>query len=365
MYIPHFEITNKILRQIGIIEACREVIENAPLIPAYEKKFKDDLVVRTVHHATHLEGNDLTFDEAKRVIEGKVVTANERDIQEVINYRNVLRYLSELENQVEESKQFIFKENHLTRIHYLVVEKIIPKSQAGHFRQEEVVLKNSSTGEVVFRPPPALEVPYFLAEFFDWLNQAENQEIHPVICSGVSLYLLYSIHPFTEGNGRTARGFASLVLFTKGYNVRKLFSLEEFFDSHSEDYYQALAKTDQTHSQIFQRDLTSWLEFFSLALGSELSRLKEVVKDLSVDGKLKELLGGKQITLSERQVRLMDYLAEYGQIKMIDAKGIVPMVSEDTLLRDLQDLIKKGILRKKGTTKSAIYILRIKRGKEE
>jgi len=361
MYFPKFEITNKILINIGIIEACKEIIENAPLVPAYEKKFKDEVTARTVYHATRLEGNELSLAETQRIIEGGKATGGERDVQEVINYRNVLKYLEEISREAQKDQTFIFTQNHLLKIHSLVTERIIPKNETGHYRQKEVVLKDSLSGEVVFHPPPALEVPYYLDEFLNWLNKVKNEEIHPVLVAGISLYLLYSIHPFVEGNGRTARGFASLILFVKGYDVRRFFSLEEYFDAHSEDYYQALEKTDQTHSQIFQRDLTPWLEFFTLALASELSKLKETIKDLSVDGKLKQLLGGKQVQLSERQVRLMDYIAETGQIKMTEAKEIIPMVSEDTLLRDLHDLIKKGILKKKGTTKKAIYILRIKK----
>jgi len=361
MYLPRFEITGKILKNIGVIEACKEVIENAPLIPAYEKKFKDEVTVNTIHHATKLEGNDLSLGEAQKIVEGKNVVGNEREIQEVINYRNVLRYLEEIGKEAEKNPAFVFKESHLQKIHSLVVERIIPKNQAGHYRQQEVVLKNSSTGEVIFRPPPALEVPYYLTEFFDWLNQIKDEETHPVLTSGISLYLLYSVHPFVEGNGRTGRGFATLVLFAKKYDVKKLFCLEEYFDANSEDYYQSLMKTDKTHPKIFQRNLTLWLEFFCLALASQLTRVKEAVNQISVDGKLKDLLGGKQVTLSERQVRLMDYLADYGQIRMPEAKEILPMVSEDTLLRDLQDLIKKGILKKRGATKKATYILRTKK----
>ena len=93
MYLPKFSITNKILRNIGLVEAGREVIMNAPLVPAYEKKFREEAIVRTVHHGTHIEGNELNFSEAERVLKGQPVVARDRDIQEVINYRNVLNYL--------------------------------------------------------------------------------------------------------------------------------------------------------------------------------------------------------------------------------------------------------------------------------
>lgn len=367
MYFPRFEITNKILRNIGTIEVCKEVIENAPLIPAYERKFKDDVVIRTVHHATHLEGNDLSLEETKKIVEGGKVVAGERDIQEVINYRNVLKYLDDLGVQAEKDQAFLFKENHLLKIHSLVVDKIIPRVGAGHYRNAQVILKDSVTGAVVFRPPPVLEVPYYTGELLSWLNNSDKEGIHPVFLSAISLYLLYTIHPFTEGNGRTARGFATLVLFAKKYDIRKLFSLEEFFDAKSEEYYQALLQVDNSHQQIFQRDLTPWLEFFTLSLANQLSRVKEIIKKISIDNKLRNALGGKQIALSERQLRLMEQVEEYGQIRMSEAKEIVPMVSEDTLLRDLMDLIKKGILRKKGSTKKAVYLLKNKRqeGKDD
>lgn len=363
MYLPRFEITNKILRNIGAIEAAKELIENAPLIPSYEKRFKDEVAIRTVYHATRLDGNDLSLKETQDVIEGREIIGSERDIQEIINYRNVLRYVDEVEVQSKQDKDFTYKESNLLKIHSLVVERIIPKNEAGHYRQAQVVLKNSLTGEVVFRPPPAPEVPFYISELFDWLNKVKDEEMHPVLTAGISLYLLYSIHPFIEGNGRTARGFAALVLFAKRYDMRRIFSIEEYFDAHAEEYYQALLEVDKNNSEIFQRNLTPWLEFFTFALANELSSAKETIKKLSVDGKIKELLGGKQVSLSDRQVRLMEYLEEYGEIRTPDAKEIIPMVSEDTLLRDFQDLIKKGILRKKGTTKKATYILRSKGSK--
>ena len=70
MFIPKFTITNSILKNIGIIEASREVIINAPLIPAWEAKFREEALVRTVHHGTHIEGNELNFTEAEKVLAG-------------------------------------------------------------------------------------------------------------------------------------------------------------------------------------------------------------------------------------------------------------------------------------------------------
>jgi hypothetical protein len=85
MYTPKFTITNDILKRIGQIEASKEVIENAPLVPFYEKQFKSDALARTVHHGTHIEGVGLSnLEQVKKVLEGEEVVAHERDVQEVI-----------------------------------------------------------------------------------------------------------------------------------------------------------------------------------------------------------------------------------------------------------------------------------------
>src|SRR3989344_3387270 len=96
MYSPKFSITNNILKNIGIIEASREVIDHAPLLPYYEKQFRDSALTRTVHYGTHIEGNELNLNQAEKVMMGQEVVARERDIQEIINYRKAMEFISEL-----------------------------------------------------------------------------------------------------------------------------------------------------------------------------------------------------------------------------------------------------------------------------
>jgi len=64
-------------------------------VPAYEVKFRQEAIIRTVHHGTHIEGNPLNTGQVAAVLEGKEVTARDRDIQEILNYRNVLKYIDQ------------------------------------------------------------------------------------------------------------------------------------------------------------------------------------------------------------------------------------------------------------------------------
>ncbi|MBI1919214.1 hypothetical protein HYS29_01355, partial [Candidatus Microgenomates bacterium] len=105
-----------------------------------------------------------------------------------------------------------------------------------------------------------------------------------------------------------------------------------------------------------QGDLTDWLSYFTKGLAIELSKIKEKVQKLSVDVKIKEKLGG-QIALSERQIKIIEYIQKVGFLQNQAFESLFPMVSEDTILRELKDLLKKKIIKKKGRTKGAKYIL--------
>jgi Fic family protein len=361
MYSPKYIITNKILQNIGAIEACREVVNNAPLIPSYEKQFQEEAALSSVHHGTHIEGNELSFTQAEGVLGGKEIVAGERDIQEVINYRNVLKYLDQtlIEDQKKDDKHFSYSEKQLLKIHSFAVEKLFPEEQRGKYRKVQVILRNAQTGEVVFRPPPAPEVPYLMEDFFKWLNSSEGREVHPVLRSAIAHYVISSVHPFTDGDGRTARGFATLILFAEGYDIKKLFSLEEYFDKNAFEYYDSLRKTDLTNESSFEdRDLTGWVEFFTKALAIELTRVKDKIRRVSLDGKIKEKLGGKQLSLNERQMAIMEYIESRGEAAMRELKPLLPNISEDTILREIYSLMKQKLIKKKGSRKAAKYAIR-------
>lgn len=348
MYQPKYSINNTILRNIGIVEAAREVIDHAPLLPYYEKEFQKDAMIRKVHHGTHIEGNELNFDQAEKVIEGQEVVARQRDIQEVINYRRVMEFIEQSGIKNQDSR---VDEEFIKKLHQMTVEKILPTEKCGEYRSTQVVIKNSLTGEVTFTPPAAIAVPVQIKEFIEFINSTGPTDIHPVLKGGVGHYELVRIHPFVDGNGRVSRALSTYILFREGYDIRKFFSLEEYFDNNAAEYYKALQSVGRNEG-----DLTEWLSYFTQGLAIELSKIKDKIEKISVDVKIKERQGGTPILLSDRQLKIIEYIQKVGYLQNSGFKQLFPMVSEDTVLNELKYLIKNSLIKKVGSTKAARYV---------
>ena len=104
-------------------------------------------------------------------------------------------------------------------------------------------------------------------------------------------------------------------------------------------------------------DLTEWLEYFTQGLAIELAKIKEKVEHISIDGKLRERLGGKPLMLTSRQLKIIEYIQKVGFLANPAFEQLFPMISEDTILNELKGLLSSGILKKQGKTKGAKYIM--------
>ncbi|KKR83722.1 MAG: hypothetical protein UU73_C0002G0023 [Candidatus Daviesbacteria bacterium GW2011_GWA1_41_61] len=353
-----YTITNKTLRNIGVIDAAREVILNSPLIPAWEAKFRKEAMERFVHHGTHLEGNQLSFEEAQQVLDGQEVMARDRDIQEVINYRNVLKFIDTIASKIGSNNPYILTVETILEVHRLTVERVVHPEQSGKFRVRQVVIKNSKTGQISYTPPPAAEVPYLIEDLVNWINSGQSKDLHPVIKAGIIHYELARIHPFVDGNGRTCRAIATLIMFLEGYDIRKLFSLEEYFDANPMNYYTTLqAVSNQLVLDSYERDLTPWVDYFIEGVAIELNKIKERVRRISLDSHVKDRLG-EQVELNERQMLIMEFLHRHKRMQNKDFRKIFPDYSDDTVLREIKFLKQKGLVKKQGGTKNAVYMLK-------
>jgi Fic family protein len=208
MFKPNFRRTDLLIEMIARIEVARDRVLRAPIVPRWEAELRREALVRSAHHSTSIEGNPLSLDEVTDLLAGRDVLAHPRDRQEVLNYAEVLRYID---------RRFLGQERPVTEetilhLHALVVKDVLPPAEVGQYRRIPVVVGVPATGEVVYRPPDWEDVPRLMAGLVAWLNSPETAALMPVLEAGIVHYELVHIHPFTDGNGRTARALATLIL---------------------------------------------------------------------------------------------------------------------------------------------------------
>ena len=197
---------------------------------------------------------------------------------------------------------------------------------------------NAVTGETVYTPPPAHDVPIMMAELVDWLNQ--DQQVHPVLVSGISQFHLVHIHPFLDGNGRTSRLLSTLYLYQSGYDFKRLFTISEYYDRDRAAFYRAIQSVRNSGL-----DMTCWLEYFVAGLTTQLAEVRK-----SGEQAIRRDVLVKKHGLSDRQAHAIGHILENGSLTIQDFERLCPDTNRRSLQRDLKAMIQKGIVLEKATS---------------
>jgi Fic family protein len=212
-----------------------------------------------------------------------------------------------------------------------------------------VVVGNRLTGEVFFRPPVNEQVPGLVKNLIEWLNSPEAEELDPVVAAGIAHYEFVRIHPFVDGNGRTGRVLAALILYLRGFDTKQFFCLDDYYDTDRPAYYTALRSVDQK-----TLDLTRWLEYFVEGVEASLAAVKERVLRLSSE-RLRTTKKG-QIALTERQMRIVEYIVTKGKITNYEIRKMFKF-TDRAALKEIRKLVDLGVVRSSGKGRALHYVL--------
>tara|TARA_B100000315_G_scaffold259958_1_gene318336 strand:- start:1807 stop:2814 length:1008 start_codon:yes stop_codon:yes gene_type:complete len=202
-----------------------------------------------------------------------------------------------------------------------------------------------------FAPPNQGDVVALMRSFALWLRD-DQDGIHPVVKAGMGHIHLVAIHPFWDGNGRTARSLSTLILQRSPFGFRKLLSLESYMFSIRQDYFTALEQTLGTRFST-EYDATPWLEFFTLALVAHVDSLVARLTDWHrMMQQVHERWGTKGG--AQRQADAYAFAMQTGQITRSDYIEITG-VSPVTASRDLAQLVGVGVLIPEGKTRRRVY----------
>jgi Fic family protein len=232
---PAFIITNPILAALTRIERTRGFLEAAKLSEKWLTGMQADALVREAHHSTHIEGTHLTLGQAEKLLSGgSVAETDPDDTRELLNYREAFELVAEYLGLGDPVTEGLIREIHKR----LVVGVRGNAGAPGEYRNVQNYVVNSITKEIIYTPPSPLDVPPRMASLTAWLGADHN--IHPVLLAGIAQFELVDIHPFVDGNGRTARLLSALCLYQTGYDFKRLFVISEYYDRDRAAYYQAL-----------------------------------------------------------------------------------------------------------------------------
>ena len=334
---PRFTVTHAITSDLTRIERARGFLEAAALSEDWIRRMGARALVLEAHHTTHIEGTRLTLEESALLLAGEAVPeADPDDVRELLNYRAAFEMVSTWLGGGGPITEGLLRE-----IHKRLVEGVRGGSAApGEYRRIQNYVVNSETGDVVYTPPAAYEVPILTRELVDWLNQ--ESVVHPVLVSGVAQFQLVHIHPFLDGNGRASRLLSTLCLYKAGYDFKRLFTISEYYDRDRAAFYRAIQGVRER-----DMDLTGWLEYFTAGLVSQLDEVKSrgeqtIRHDVLV----------RQHALSDRQALALDHLMERGRLTIQDYERLCPAANRRTLQRDLKALVEKGLLTEAGTART-------------
>ena len=339
MYEPQFTYTNKIVTYIAKIASAKEIISNAKIIPLYDTQLKQDALIKSSHYSTSIEGNPLRLDEVKTLIINDK-KPNTKAEQEVLNYFNVLNHLDKYSDK-------IITKNTILSIHGHLTKGLLRNSDyEGKFRDTSVIIGNVHTKKINYIPPDSYKVPYLVDELLDWLNNCTS-EMYPVIIAGILHYELVRIHPFIDGNGRTSRLMATLILSMNKFNINNYFTLDEYYNQDRQAYVDALNSADK------KQDLTIWLEYFCQGVLYSIEKVKKEVLSLAqITSKY-----DNTIELTPNEIFVLTLLEEKQSIQNKDIQNTLNISSQASykIIKNLKD---KKLIKTIGKGRSTRYLLR-------
>lgn len=339
MYQPLYRLTGKLLRNITQIERLYGQIESLKIPKKLELNLTKRNLITSAYASNRIEGNPLTLPEVTNLLLDDRVPTN-RDEKEVVNYFSILQDLA-----VYQHKQF--SSSLVTEFHKKLMIGV--DETAGQIRNVKVVVgrykeeKGNVSLKVKHDPPhhDRKSIAKDLDELFTWINA--NRDVPVSVMAGIFHHQFVYIHPFEDGNGRVCRLLTALLFIQHEYLINKYFVLDDYYDVDRQQYSDMLHSADMG-------DKTEWLEYFTdgvkYSLQGALAKYREAVLTLRIE---------EQPTPKER-----DVLAIVQEKREVTSQMIVQRlhISRQQAHALLSGLMEKGLLGKKGKTKSSYYYIK-------
>lgn len=272
---PRYSITAEIANCLMRIEAAKEKVLHLPLTPKVLTSLRETARLYTTHYSTMIEGNQLAVDQIEAVLQRKGhFPGKERDEREVKGYYAALAQI-----ETWAARGGVVTESMIQTLHALVMGGGRTKVKPTSYRDGQNAIRDGRTRAIVYMPPEAKDVPGLMKSMATWLKNTDKAPC-PIV-AGIAHYQFATIHPYYDGNGRTARLLTTLILHLGGYDLKGLYSLEEYYAQSLQDYYDAIS-VGPSHNYYIGRaeaEITEWMQYFvegmAVAFENVLQRMDE------------------------------------------------------------------------------------------
>lgn len=268
MFTPRFHITPEIAAALMQIEAVRRELSGLVIEPQLLISLRETATLVSTHFSTQIEGNRLTLPEVKAALKGAKFPGRERDETEVRNHFLAFAYMETLA-----ASPTPHDEREIQELHSLVMTG---KVKSSPYRDQQNVIRDSGTDGIVYLPPEAKDVPELMGVFVTWVNAPLGSGALPApIVAGLAHYQFATIHPYLDGNGRTARLLTTLILRRAGYGLEGIYSLDEHYAKNLKAYYGALSIGHHNYYEgRADADLTQFISYFCMGMDDAFSKIR-------------------------------------------------------------------------------------------
>ncbi|MCL5072903.1 MAG: Fic family protein [Actinobacteria bacterium] len=344
MFKPNYTITNKLLSNIKQISSMVLELNNRRFSKVILYELERRAREISTYASTSIEGNPLPLTDVKQILKTQPQNLRSSE-QEVINYNKALEEL----NKNLQKGPIPISLDLILSIQKQVVDKLVPKYQCGKLREEPVFVNNPKMGKTVYWPPDAKDVPQLMKDLVSFTTNSKGV-IDPLIIAGIFHKQFVIIHPFMDGNGRTARLTTKILLADMDLNTFNLFSFENYYNRNVTSYFNNVGVLDNYYDIVNSIDFTHWLEYFTDGIIDELSRVKKLLPKISASPK-EELMSYHK--------KILEFIRKKGYISDKDYKKLTNRAKATRNL-DFNKLIDMGLIERKGKGKATYYQIREK-----
>jgi len=335
----------EILSLISDISQDKGFLSSLKLPESYLRSKSKESQKKEAYYSSRIEGASTSLEEAFRNMDRKEKNFADESMQMIYNNKLALEFMHRHQG------------NDFTREMICELQKILVYNThlakpitVGEYRKGPIYVVDGQ-GQVVYEGPPADKAKAMMEKFVTWMNQKPS--VHPLVDAAlVHLYFVH-VHPFDDGNGRSARALSNLYLEKNGFDFINLLSPSDYFDHHKSVYYRSI-QAAEAHGY----DATYFVLYYLEALKSELSKIRlELAKETKIKS-IKKILGQNiRIKLNKRQIKAMDWMLDSNESISTQKYCKLNKCSDETARKDFHLLQELKLIRTEGDGRSTKYIL--------